>query len=60
MKQLQALRGPEAATQIDLASVMGTGFAPFRGGAVFYAELLGARELLARLDELRSEHGRSF
>ena len=52
--------GSEAATQIDLASVMGTGFAPFRGGAIFYAESLGAPELLARLDELRAEHGVRF
>ncbi len=44
--------GAEAAGQIDLATVMGTGFAPFRGGVIRYAQELGAAKVKARLEEL--------
>lgn len=49
--------GPEAAAQIDLGTVMGLGFAPFRGGVVHYAESLGAKVLFEKLSKFRSRHG---
>ena len=38
--------------ELDLASVFGMGFAPFRGGLVRYADERGAAEVVARLREL--------
>jgi len=55
-----AAPGPEAAGQIDLGSVMGLGFAPFRGGVIYYAESLGARALASRLEELAERYGKRF
>ncbi|MCB0324713.1 MAG: enoyl-CoA hydratase/isomerase family protein [Bdellovibrionales bacterium] len=52
--------GKEAAGQIDLATVMGMGFAPFRGGILHYAESLGARTVAARLDSLAETYGPRF
>ncbi len=37
------------AAELDLATVFGMGFAPFRGGVLAYADHLGAREVLRRL-----------
>ncbi|OVE80016.1 hypothetical protein BVY02_01610, partial [bacterium J17] len=47
----------EAAGQVDLGSVMGIGFAPFRGGIIYYAEQIGAKELHKRLSDLSKKHG---
>ena len=52
--------GKEAAGQIDLGSVMGLGFAPFRGGVIHYAESLGAQAVQARLEELKKRYGKRF
>ncbi|MFN8389136.1 MAG: 3-hydroxyacyl-CoA dehydrogenase NAD-binding domain-containing protein [Bdellovibrionota bacterium] len=52
--------GPDAANQIDLGSVMGTGFAPFRGGLIFYAQRLGPARLAGRLKELSERYGKRF
>lgn len=52
--------GAEAAGQVDLASVMGIGFPPFRGGIIFYAESLGAKAIYAKLMELADAHGSRF
>jgi len=41
--------GPEA---VDFAMVMGTGFAPFRGGPLRYAEAFGLRRAVDELDRL--------
>ncbi len=40
------------AGELDLAMIMGTGFPPFRGGLLRYADSQGLPYLLARLDEL--------
>lgn len=40
------------AGELDLAMIMGTGFPPFRGGLLRYADSLGGPYILARLDEL--------
>ena len=48
------------AAELDLAMIMGTGFPPFRGGLLRYADALGTPYILARLDELSSRHGARF
>jgi 3-hydroxyacyl-CoA dehydrogenase/enoyl-CoA hydratase/3-hydroxybutyryl-CoA epimerase len=45
---------------IDLAMVTGTGFPPFRGGLLRYADTLGINEVVARMDRLASVHGSRF
>jgi len=45
----QISSGPE---MVDFAMVMGTGFAPFRGGPLRYAEALGLRCVVDELDRL--------
>ncbi len=52
--------GPEAAAQIDLGTVMGIGFPPFRGGIISYAQSLGAKAILERLETLFRKHGSRF
>lgn len=41
--------------ELDLATVFGTGFAPFRGGVLHYAEARGFGKVVQRLDQL-AEH----
>jgi len=45
---------------IDLATVFGTGLAPFRGGLANFASNVGAEVVVHRLEELAREHGRRF
>ncbi len=45
---------------VDIGLVYGTGFAPFRGGPLAYAEALGKTEVRARLEELTGRHGARF
>jgi 3-hydroxyacyl-CoA dehydrogenase/enoyl-CoA hydratase/3-hydroxybutyryl-CoA epimerase len=52
--------GPEAAGQIDLASVMGIGFAPFRGGIIRYAEMFGSHNIYKSLCELAETEGKRY
>jgi 3-hydroxyacyl-CoA dehydrogenase/enoyl-CoA hydratase/3-hydroxybutyryl-CoA epimerase len=40
------------AAELDLAMIMGTGFPPFRGGLLRYADAQGLSYILARLEEL--------
>jgi len=40
------------ARELDLATVFGTGFAPFRGGLLAYADSLGTREVVQRLERI--------
>jgi 3-hydroxyacyl-CoA dehydrogenase len=46
-------RRPE---DIDLAMVFGTGFAPFRGGPLQYAQSLGIQKVVDGLQELAKAH----
>jgi 3-hydroxyacyl-CoA dehydrogenase/enoyl-CoA hydratase/3-hydroxybutyryl-CoA epimerase len=48
------------AGELDLAMIMGTGFPPFRGGLLRYADSLGVPYILARLDEFSSRFGPRF
>jgi 3-hydroxyacyl-CoA dehydrogenase / enoyl-CoA hydratase / 3-hydroxybutyryl-CoA epimerase len=45
---------------IDAAVIFGTGFAPFRGGPLWYARARGSNEVVARLGELAARHGARF
>ncbi|MFO7857117.1 MAG: 3-hydroxyacyl-CoA dehydrogenase NAD-binding domain-containing protein [Paracoccaceae bacterium] len=45
---------------IDAAMIFGTGFAPFRGGPLAYAEARGAEEIRATLERLAERHGPRF
>jgi 3-hydroxyacyl-CoA dehydrogenase/enoyl-CoA hydratase/3-hydroxybutyryl-CoA epimerase len=45
------------AGELDLAMIMGTGFPPFRGGLLRYADALGTPYIVSRLDELSSTVG---
>jgi 3-hydroxyacyl-CoA dehydrogenase / enoyl-CoA hydratase / 3-hydroxybutyryl-CoA epimerase len=49
-----------SAPELDLAMIMGTGFPPFRGGLLRYADSLGLPYILARLDELSTTAGLRF
>ncbi|MCB9896977.1 MAG: enoyl-CoA hydratase/isomerase family protein [Planctomycetes bacterium] len=41
-----------SAAELDLATIFGMGFPPFRGGLLRYADTLGATEVVRRLDVL--------
>jgi 3-hydroxyacyl-CoA dehydrogenase/enoyl-CoA hydratase/3-hydroxybutyryl-CoA epimerase len=45
---------------VDLAMVLGTGFPPFRGGLLQWADTVGAVTVRARLVELEGAHGPRF
>jgi len=49
-----------SAADVDLAMVMGTGFPPFRGGLLRFADDLHPRELLERTREYRESVGVRF
>jgi 3-hydroxyacyl-CoA dehydrogenase/enoyl-CoA hydratase/3-hydroxybutyryl-CoA epimerase len=49
-----------SAAELDLAMIMGTGFPPFRGGLLRYADSLGVPYIVSRLDELSSSVGPRF
>jgi len=44
----------------DVGAVFGLGFPPFRGGPFRWADTVGTRALLARMETLRSRHGARF
>ena len=48
----------ESADDVDLAMVFGTGFAPFRGGPLRYADTVGIAKIVETLDRLSSESPR--
>ncbi len=45
---------------IDLAMIMGTGFPPFRGGLLRYADDRGLSWVVQRMNELKEKHGKRF
>jgi len=45
---------------VDLAMVLGTGFPPFRGGLLAWADTEGAERIRDRLVELEARHGPRF
>lgn len=52
--------GPDAAGQINLGTVMGMGFPPFRGGILNYAEARGAKDILKTLENFAATYGSRF
>lgn len=46
--------------ELDLAMIMGTGFPPFRGGLLRYADSAGLPKIVARLEDLESKAGSRF
>jgi 3-hydroxyacyl-CoA dehydrogenase/enoyl-CoA hydratase/3-hydroxybutyryl-CoA epimerase len=52
--------GPDAADQIDLGTIMGIGFPPFRGGLLAYADTLGPLTIKSILTKLEKEVGPRF
>jgi 3-hydroxyacyl-CoA dehydrogenase/enoyl-CoA hydratase/3-hydroxybutyryl-CoA epimerase len=49
-----------APPKLDLAMLFGTGFPPFRGGLLRYADSLGLARVLAALEDLASRRGTRF
>jgi 3-hydroxyacyl-CoA dehydrogenase/enoyl-CoA hydratase/3-hydroxybutyryl-CoA epimerase len=49
-----------SAPELDLAMIMGTGFPPFRGGLLRYADSLGLPYILARLNDFETRIGPRF
>ena len=50
----------ERPEELDLAMVMGTGFAPFRGGLLSYADSLGTQAVVESLLQLERQFGSRF
>jgi 3-hydroxyacyl-CoA dehydrogenase/enoyl-CoA hydratase/3-hydroxybutyryl-CoA epimerase len=50
----------EAANQIDLGTVMGMGFPPFRGGLLHYANSLGTKKVYSSLLEFHKQYGERY
>ncbi|KAA3609539.1 MAG: hypothetical protein DWQ01_09415 [Planctomycetota bacterium] len=44
----------DSASQLDLATVFGTGFAPFRGGLLRYADSVGSAAVVEKLEAIAS------
>src|SRR6185503_8113424 len=45
---------------VDLGMIMGTGFPPFRGGLLRYADSLGTPAIVEKLGQLEKQHGARF
>ncbi|GMR12257.1 MAG: fatty acid oxidation complex subunit alpha FadJ [Gemmatimonadota bacterium] len=48
------------AADVDLAMIMGTGFPPFLGGLMRFADTIHLKTLLSRLQEMEDLHGQRF
>jgi 3-hydroxyacyl-CoA dehydrogenase/enoyl-CoA hydratase/3-hydroxybutyryl-CoA epimerase len=49
-----------AKKQIDLGTVMGIGFPPFRGGVIYYAERVGLETITGRLKSFEAAFGERY
>jgi len=45
----------DKAADLDVATVMAMGFPPYRGGLIFWADLVGAPKIVAKLDQLAAQ-----
>jgi 3-hydroxyacyl-CoA dehydrogenase/enoyl-CoA hydratase/3-hydroxybutyryl-CoA epimerase len=50
----------EKASYLDLALIMGTGFPPFRGGILRYADERGIENVVNTLNRLAEKYGERF
>jgi 3-hydroxyacyl-CoA dehydrogenase/enoyl-CoA hydratase/3-hydroxybutyryl-CoA epimerase len=50
----------ESAGELDLAMIMGTGFPPFRGGLLRWADSVGSKQIVDELEIYASKYGRRF
>lgn len=50
----------ETPQEVDLGMIMGTGFPPFRGGLLRYADVVGARTVVDRLTEYQKRFGARY
>ena len=50
----------QRASDVDLAMIMGTGFPPFRGGLLRFADTIHIRTILSRLTEFEERYGARF
>ncbi|MCB0355775.1 MAG: enoyl-CoA hydratase/isomerase family protein [Bdellovibrionales bacterium] len=50
----------ETPQQCDLAMIMGTGFPPFRGGLLKYADTVGSEYIVQELELYKSRYGERF
>ncbi|KNA11657.1 hypothetical protein SOVF_133270 [Spinacia oleracea] len=48
------------ASDLDIAGVMGMGFPPYRGGILFWADMLGSKYIYSRLEKWSKQHGGFF
>ncbi|KAL2922932.1 Glyoxysomal fatty acid beta-oxidation multifunctional protein MFP-a, partial [Bienertia sinuspersici] len=48
------------ASDLDIAGVMGMGFPPYRGGVLFWADLLGSKYIYSKLEEWSNQYGGFF
>ncbi|MQM16741.1 hypothetical protein Taro_049700 [Colocasia esculenta] len=48
------------ASDLDIASIMGMGFPPYRGGVMFWADSVGAKYICSRLQEWCNKYGDFF
>jgi 3-hydroxyacyl-CoA dehydrogenase/enoyl-CoA hydratase/3-hydroxybutyryl-CoA epimerase len=49
-----------APEDVDLGMIMGTGFPPFRGGLLRYADSIGLETIVSGLKELSAKYGNRF
>lgn len=50
----------DSPSTVDIGMIFGTGFPPFRGGILRYADSLGINNVLRELEELRNKYGFRF
>ncbi|KAK7264651.1 hypothetical protein RJT34_32260 [Clitoria ternatea] len=48
------------AADLDISSVMGMGFPPYRGGIIFWADSLGSKYIYSRLEKWSESYGEFF
>ncbi|MFC0282620.1 3-hydroxyacyl-CoA dehydrogenase NAD-binding domain-containing protein [Camelimonas abortus] len=56
LEEGKAIRGSD----IDVVWIYGYGWPVYRGGPMFYADLIGADKVLAKLKEFEQKHGEDF
>jgi 3-hydroxyacyl-CoA dehydrogenase/enoyl-CoA hydratase/3-hydroxybutyryl-CoA epimerase len=50
----------DSPSSVDIGMIFGTGFPPFRGGVLRYADSLGLGNVLKELEDLRNKYGLRF